>query len=317
MILLERLAEVVAELLADDERRVLLGEDVRDGGMLGLSRVAASDERFASRLLGAPLCPATGLAHAAGLALGGALPIVLLPSVGALLEGLAGLREAALLHWRLDVPVPLLVVAPCGPGFGLGGDVVDDPEATLARIPFLRVLALGSVAEGPALLRAAAAPGELATVLLLPRRLCLAEFDAAHEDASLTHAVGAAVTVRDGTRATVFTWGECVELCREAIERSDLDVALVNLEGLAPLPHDRLLELAQATGKLVIVHSGPRDHGLGAELAARFGDEAVLHLDAPILRVTGRPGPYLPEHESDALPELASILAAIHRVVHD
>ena len=37
MNVLERLAEVVAELLREDLRRVLLGEDVRDGGMLGLN----------------------------------------------------------------------------------------------------------------------------------------------------------------------------------------------------------------------------------------------------------------------------------------
>jgi len=35
MNVLERLSEVVAELLREDLRRVLLGEDVRDGGMLG------------------------------------------------------------------------------------------------------------------------------------------------------------------------------------------------------------------------------------------------------------------------------------------
>ena len=87
------LAEVVAELLRDDLRRVLLGEDVRDGGMLGLSRAAMRDPALGLRVLATPLTPATNLAHATGLALAGRRPIVLLNSATALLEGYAALRE--------------------------------------------------------------------------------------------------------------------------------------------------------------------------------------------------------------------------------
>ena len=66
---LETLSNTVAELMREDPRRVVLGEDVTDGGMLGLTRAAADDEALAPRLLGLPLQSAAGIAHAAGLAL--------------------------------------------------------------------------------------------------------------------------------------------------------------------------------------------------------------------------------------------------------
>lgn len=317
MIVLEHLAHTLTTLLRADERRVVLGEDVRDGGMLGLTRGAAADPELASRLIGAPLSPVTALAHAAGLAIGGSRPIVVLPSAMSLLEGLAGLREASLLGWRLGMPVPLLVLAPCGPGFGLGGDAAESIETILATLPGLRTAILGRRHEGPALLRAAAdfAAGETPTVLLLPRTLCLAEVAPEDLAAELGLPFGSAVPLRHGTQATVFTWGECVERCEQAVEESGLDVTLVQLETLAPLPRDAVVELARATGRIVIVHRGPQTHGIGAELAATFADTAILTLDAPIVRVSGKDGPVHPPQESGAFPDLAAIRAAIEYVV--
>ena len=100
MSVLASLADVVAELLREDERRVVLGEDVLDGGMLGLSQKVVKDRELRARALPLPLVPTVPFAHAAGLAAAGRHPIVLLPGTSALFEGLAGLREAAAWAWR-------------------------------------------------------------------------------------------------------------------------------------------------------------------------------------------------------------------------
>jgi pyruvate/2-oxoglutarate/acetoin dehydrogenase E1 component len=47
-----------------------------------------------------------------------------------------------------------------------------------------------------------------------------------------------------------------------------------------------------------------------------FADEAILTLDAPILRVTGRGGPLAPNEEHLALPDVADIVQAMERVAH-
>lgn len=317
MILLELMAEAVATLLREDERRVVLGEDVRDGGMLGLTRTAAADPKLAPRLLGTPLSPVTALAHAAGIALGGGRPWVVLPNAMALLEGLAGLREAAMLEWRLGVRIPLLIIAPYGPGFGLGEDAHDGIEALLASVAGLQTVVLGHRHEGPALLRAAAEfrGGERPTVLLVPRSLCLGATNPQDVVPTLERPFASAIPLRRGAQATVFTWGACVDACEKAIDASGLDVTLVQLESVALLPRATLLELAQATGRIVIVHHGPQAHGVGAELAALLADGAILSLDAPIVRVAGHAGPSLPPQEAQASPDPESIRAAIEYVV--
>lgn len=318
MSMLERVAEVVTDLMHEDPRRVLAGEDVRDGGMLGLSRAAALDEELAARLIATPLAPSVAIAHAAGLASSGARPILILPSAGALLDGLAALREAAQLRWRSgdQRSVPLLVVAPSGPGFSLGGEAALSPEATLARIPGLRVVAGGRAEEMGGLLRAAAAfeAGEEPTVVLLPRSLLLT--DAESLPSELDRPISSSRRLCTGDAATVFTWGACVDLALQAAGASGLGVTVVDLTSLAPLDTDSLVAAASETGKLVIAHDGPRTHGFGAELAALFADHAILHLDAPVMRVCGADGPATPAAEASALPSVAAITAAIVEVAN-
>jgi pyruvate/2-oxoglutarate/acetoin dehydrogenase E1 component len=314
---LGHLAEVVAQLLRDDDQRVLLGEDVADGGMLGLSREAVKDRELRARVLPTPLTPTVLLAHAAGLAGAGAHPLVLLPSVGAALEGLAGLREAASWSWRNEhaVRVPLCVVAPCGPGFGLGGDASEAAAAVLTAVPGLTVLCAGQADEAGAWLRAAAehAVAEGPTLLLLPRRVLLGSVTDAHVE-SLGRSPTTAVRVHKGEAATVFAWGAALPVALEAVQMSGVDAAVIDVACLAPLPLSALEAEARATGKLVIVHAGPRTGGVGAELAAHFADAAILHLDAPIVRVTGAAPPRCPADEAAAVPTVAQVVEAIERV---
>jgi pyruvate/2-oxoglutarate/acetoin dehydrogenase E1 component len=316
---LETLADTLADLLRADARRVLLGEDVADGGMLGLSRTAAADSELVSRLVSTPLAPASMLAHAGGLAMSGLRPIVLLPHAGQLLEGLAGLREVALLSWRTasELTAPMVVIVPTGPGFGLGSDATEGPEAMLARVPGLRVVAIGRASEAGAIVRAAADlwAGEEPTVVLLPRTIALQPVG---DDvpAELGRPFARAHLVRPGTAATVFAWGECLELARQAVERTGLDAAIVDVGVLAPLDRSGLLDAARKTGKIVITHAGPAAGGIGAELAALFADEAILHLDAPVLRVTGAAAPLSASQEPNALPDLDRFTEAIESTAH-
>lgn len=313
---LEHLAETVADLLREDDQRVLLGEDVADGGMLGLSRVAMEDAALRSRLVSTPLTPAVLAAHAAGLATTGTAPLVLLPGVGALLEGLAGLREAAMWSWRNEsASVPLCFVAPTGPGLGVGGDAEGTAVALLTRIPGLQVLCAGRSEDAGAWLRAAVehAAAEGPTVLLLPRRLLLAP-----PLEPMAHGLGREATavhrVRDGSAVTVFAWGETLPVTLAAVEASGVDAAVVDVGCLAPLDRSGLEAEARATGRLVIVHAGPSGAGVGAELAACFADAAILYLDAPVVRVTGAEPPLRPHDEAAAVPTVDRVVEALTRI---
>ena len=329
---LQPLARLVASLLREDDRRVLLGEDVQSGGMLGLSRVAAEDPQLRSRLLGSPLTGVAHVAHAGGLALAGLRPIVLLSSATALLEALPAIRELGRLDWRSgDVrSLPVLFVAPNGPGFGLGGESAESVETTLAAIPGIELWSAGRVEDLCGYLRKAAewdanGPKEGPRVLLLPRSVVVRDLLG---DVDLEAPLDREPTsvVRDGKDATVFCWGEALLptlAAADACARQDppIDVCVVEVGKLAPLDEARLVELARATGKIAIAHSGPRRGGIGAELAALFADQAILQLDAPIVRVAGSGHPSeiglaAGHRESSQSPTAAAIVDAIIHIVN-
>lgn len=319
---LSLLAEHIASLLRSDDRRVLLGEDVRDGGMLGLSRVVADDPALADRILPTPLVGASLAAHAAGLALAGQLPIVLLSSGNTLLDSLSAVREVARMGWTSGdaLEAPVLFVAPTGPGFGLGGEAAESPEHALASIPGLRVICGSEPKELCALVREAAEfpLGRGPTVVLLPRTSLLAQVDPDTLAESVDGGLASSKVRVFGSdaKATVFCWGGALEVCELAAQDSGVATTVVDLGSLAPLDEVTILEHATQTGKLVIAHPGWRGPGLGSELAALFADRAILHLDAPVLRVTGSPGPITAAHEQAALPTVAAVVDAIRTVAN-
>jgi pyruvate/2-oxoglutarate/acetoin dehydrogenase E1 component len=320
---LQPLARLLAELLREDDRRVLLGEDVRSGGMLGLSRVAVDDPQLRARLLGSPLTGVAHVAHAGGLALAGLRPIVLLSSAAALLEALPAVRELGRLAWRSGAPeraTRVLFVAPNGPGFGLGGEAAESVEATLTAIPGIEVWSAGRVEDLCGYLRSAAdlEGGNGPRVLLLPRSVVVRDLLG---DVDLAAPLGREPTapLREGRDATVFCWGEALlpalaaaDAC--ARQESPIEVGVVEVGKLAPLDEARLVELARMTGKIIIAHAGSRTGGVAAELAALFADQAILQLDAPILRIAG-PSLAAGHEESRQSPSAAAIVEAILHVV--
>ena len=169
----------------------------------------------------------------------------------------------------------------------------------------------GKVGEVSKMLARAAA--ELAneegpTALLLPRRLLLRELS----DPPTHDLPDGPRVIRSGGAATVFAWGETVELAVAAVERASVDATVVDVGRLAPLDADALVEQANATGKIVIAHGS--DRAIAAELAALFADRGILHLDAPVTRVGGTEDPVTPGGEMAVLPPVDRLAQVIQDV---
>jgi 2-oxoisovalerate dehydrogenase E1 component beta subunit len=132
--------------------------------------------------------------------------------------------------------------------------------------------------------------------------------------------IGEAKVVRPGNQVTILCWGAMVHTCLEAAEKAATlpgryDLEIVDLRTLLPFDVDAIIKSVKKTGRVVVVHEAPRTCGFGAELAATIQERALLHLEAPVLRVTGfdTPFPYTLEHEY--LPDADRVLDAVRRVV--
>jgi 2-oxoisovalerate dehydrogenase E1 component beta subunit len=130
--------------------------------------------------------------------------------------------------------------------------------------------------------------------------------------------LGEAKVVRPGRQVTVLAWGAMVHTSLEAAAKAEaegLDLEVVDLRTLVPFDEQAILSSVKKTGRVVIVHEAPRTSGFGAELSATIAEKAILHLEAPIVRVTGFDTPFPYTLEQEYLPDVNRILDAVRHVV--
>ncbi|MGE3179806.1 MAG: alpha-ketoacid dehydrogenase subunit beta, partial [Vicinamibacterales bacterium] len=132
--------------------------------------------------------------------------------------------------------------------------------------------------------------------------------------------IGEAAVRREGRDATVLTYGAMILPALEAADRlasEGVEVEVIDLRTLRPLDEARIFASVEKTSRVAIVHEDVRTLGVGAELAARIGEERFAYLDAPVLRVTypDAHSPFASVLEAANLPNVETVAAALRRLL--
>jgi pyruvate dehydrogenase E1 component beta subunit len=302
-----------------DARVVVLGEDVGRFGGVFRATVDLQKEFGADRCIDTPLAESGIVGAAIGMALYGMRPVpeiqfgdYVYPAFDQIVNELAKLRYRS----GGEYPAPVVVRMPIGGGIRGGHYHSQSPEAFFTHIPGLKVVCPSNPVDAKGLL-ASAIRGDDPVIFMEPKA-CYRKPKADVPEGEYTIPLGEAKVVREGRQVTVIAWSAMVLTALEAAEkgaRRGFDLEVIDLRTLVPFDLERILASVKKTGRVVIVHEAPRTSGFGAELAATIQEKAILHLEAPILRVTGfdTPFPYTLEHEY--LPDADRILDAVERVV--
>ncbi|MFA5550941.1 MAG: alpha-ketoacid dehydrogenase subunit beta [Trueperaceae bacterium] len=319
--MVQAINEAMALALERDPRVLLFGQDV--GVMGGVFRASdALQQRFGEeRVFDTPLAEAGIVGLGIGLALGGMRPIAevqfagfLYPALDQILSHLGRYRHRT----RGRFSLPMVVRAPYGGGVHTPEQHADSPEAVLAHAPGLKVVIPSSPERAKGLLLAAIDDPD-PVFFLEAIKLYRSERQAVPAG-HYTFELGKARIVRPGNAVSLFCYGGMVEVCMKAAEvaaREGVELEVVDLETLAPLDEATILDSVRRTGRAVIVYEAPRSGGFGAEVAARIAEEAIYHLEAPIVRVTGWDAPYPPftSVEHHYRPDAKRVLAAVRKVL--
>lgn len=318
---LEALRTGLADLLAEDERVLVLGEDI--GTMGGAFRVTAGlQERFGtSRVVDTPMAETAVLGCAIGLAISGLRPIVELQFadfISCCYDQLV--NEAAKLHYRFGIAVPIVVRCPSGGGLGAGPFHSQCPEGIFAHVAGLKVVCPATVQDAYGVLRAAVADPD--PVLVFEQKALYRSQKAPLDKALPPLEIGRAALRRPGRDLTVVTYGSMLPRCLEAagqLAEEGIEAEVVDLVSLVPLDIDTVAASVARTGKVAVVHEDTYTAGFGAEVVARLAESDVLYaLDAPVCRVTApdTPVPSSPVLEGRFVPSTERILAGLRRLAH-
>ena len=125
--------------------------------------------------------------------------------------------------------------------------------------------------------------------------------------------------MREGTDATLVTYGPMVKTCMEAAAAAQDEgrsLEVIDLRSLSPLDVDAVAASAEKTGRVVVVHEASTFLGMGAEIAAELQQRCFYHLEAPVLRVGGYNIPYPPSRfEEEFLPNLDRVLDGVDKAL--
>jgi pyruvate dehydrogenase E1 component beta subunit len=155
-------------------------------------------------------------------------------------------------------------------------------------------------------------------VFLEPTRLYRAAREDVTDDGSAMP-LECCFLLRPGSDVTLVSWGAMLTETLEAgmrLSRDGIEAEVIDVATLKPLDSATILDSVARTGRLVIVHEAPLTCGFGAEIAARVAGAGLMHLLAPIERVTGYDTamPY-PRSEAWYMPSVERIVAAARRVM--
>ncbi len=303
---LERAAEVSPEIL-------ILGQDVaRKGGVYGVTRGLL--KRFGpKRVFDTLLDEQSIMGHALGSALNGFLPVPEIQYLAYLHNAEDQIRgEAATLSFFSNTQYknPMVVrVAAFGYQKGFGGHFHNDNSVAVLRdIPGLVLAVPAHPLDAAPMLRtclAAAKVDGTVSVMLEPIAryhtadlhvegdgLWLAEptdVDMVRSGKGVRHApIGRARTHGKGTDLTIVTFGNglfmSLRVRKHLRDLFDLEVGVVDLRWLAPLPTEDLLREANSTGRVLIVDETRHSGGVGEAIISELVEGGFR---GPIRRLSG------------------------------
>lgn len=313
--MVQAINQALSQEMARDERVLLLGEDVgQDGGVFRVSEGLL--ERFGpGRVIDTPLSESAIVGAAIGMAAYGLRPVAeiqFLEFSYAAFDQLATHAGRLRSRSRSRFTCPLVVRTPYGGGIKAPELHEESSEALFCHLPGIKVVVPSGPYSAKGLLLAAIRDPDPVLFLEPTRLYRLLREEVPAEEYLIP--LGQGRVAREGSDVTVVAWGSMLETVLKV--NLPWSVEVIDPLTLAPFDWQLLLSSVQKTGRLVIVHEAVKSSGFGAEIAATVAEEGILHLKAPILRVTApdvvMPLPKLAEHY---LPTGAQISQAIKKVM--
>jgi pyruvate dehydrogenase E1 component beta subunit len=286
----KEISQALARAMRADERVIVLGEDVAEGGpyqaTLGLSEEFGRD-----RVLNTPISEGAVCGVAIGAAQAGLIPVVEIMFIDFITLALDQLvNQAAKAHFMSggQLSVPMVLRTQGGSGGRAAAQHSQSLEAWLTHIPGLKVVMPSSAADAAGLLASAIADPN-PVVFVENKSLYFRREEAAGDpDGREPIPLGRAHIVRPGRDVTIVALGRLVGDALEAADRlaaDGIEAEVIDPRTLTPLDLDPIADSLRRTGRAVVAHEAVRTGGFGAELAAQLQDAAFDYLEAPIQRV--------------------------------
>ena len=303
-----------------DPRLVVMGEDVGQNGGVFRATKGLLQDFGENRVVDTPLSESAIVGAAIGMAAYGLIPVVEIQFMGftyAAMEQLVSHAARIRTRTRGRYHCPMVVRTPYGAGIHAPEHHSESIEAFFVHTPGLKVVVPSTPYETKGLLISSIRDPD-PVIFMEPARIYRAiKEEVPDEEYSIP--LGQARVVVEGNDITLIAWGAMLQptlQAAEIVQEEGIEPEVIDLRTLYPLDTEAIIESVKKTKRAVVIHEAPRSCGLGAEVIAQINEEALLHLEAPVERVTGFDTVIpLPKMEHHYLPDAKRVVDAIEKVM--
>jgi pyruvate dehydrogenase E1 component beta subunit/2-oxoisovalerate dehydrogenase E1 component len=312
----DAMKSAITDAMTRDESVFLMGEDVGHyGGCYAVSK-GLLDQFGADRIRDTPLSESGFTGAGIGAAIAGMRPIVEVMTVNFSLLALDQIMNTAatLRHMSNNqFGVPVVIRMATGAGKQLAAQHSHSLEGWYAHIPGLRILTPATIEDARGMLWTALEDPD--PVLIFENVMLYNMTGELAENAGPVD-IDRAVVRRAGDDVTLVTYGGSLFKtldAADALASDGISAEVIDLRSLRPLDMDTIRASVARTHRVLIVDEGWCSGSLAAEIGMRLAEDSFFDLDAPPARVCSAevPIPYAQQLEQTAIPQTATIVAAV------
>ncbi|MCM3783853.1 alpha-ketoacid dehydrogenase subunit beta [Neobacillus mesonae] len=317
----EAIRDAMRVELKRDPNVLVFGEDVGNVGGVFRATEGLQKEFGEERVFDTPLAESAIGGLAVGLGVTGFRPVAEIQFVGFIFEALDQMAvQAARMRFRSGgrYNSPIVFRTPFGGGVKAAELHTDSLEGLLTQTPGIKVVVPSNPYDAKGLLIAAIRDND--PVFFMEHLNLYHAFRAEVPEEDYTVELGKANVVREGSDVTIISYGMMVHTSVKAAEELEktkgIKAEVIDLRTISPIDIDTILESVKKTNRAIVVQEAQKSSGVAAEVIAQINEKAILHLEAPVLRVAAPDTVYaFAQIEDTWLPTPNRIIDAVNKVL--
>lgn len=322
MTMIQAINDAMRIELERDENVLIFGEDVGLNGGVFRATEGLQEIFGEHRVFDTPLAESGIGGLAIGLGLQGFRPVAEIQFFGFVFEAFDSIaNQAARMRFRSGgrFQSPITFRSPYGGGVRTPENHADSFEGLMLQTPGVKVVIPSNPYDAKGLLISAIRDND--PVIFLEHMKLYRSFRGEVPTGEYSIPIGEAKIVREGNDVTIITYGAMVHRSLDAAEKIEktqgIKAEVIDLRTISPIDIDTIVKSIQKTNRAIVIQEAQKTSGVAAEIIAQITEEAMLHLEAPVLRVAPPDTIYpFSAIEDDWIPTSARIIEGINKVIN-
>ncbi|MFG6116827.1 alpha-ketoacid dehydrogenase subunit beta [Halobacillus sp. MO56] len=321
MTMIQAITDAMRTELKNDENVLVFGEDVGQNGGVFRATEGLQKEFGEERVFDTPLAESGIGGMSIGLALQGFRPVPEIQFFGFVFETMDAISgQMARYRYRSGGTrtMPITVRSPFGGGVHTPELHADSLEGLMAQQPGLKVVIPSNPYDAKGLLIQSIRDND--PVIFLEHMKLYRSFREEVPEEEYAIELGKAEVKREGKDVTLVAYGAMVHTALKAadeLEENGVSAEVIDLRTVAPVDYETILESVKKTNRAVVLQEAQKQAGIAAAVVSEIQEKAILHLEAPVLRVAAPDTVYpFSQAETVWLPNHNDVVEKVNKVMN-